>query len=547
MSAITTTIDNKTKNQRYITPASTTSMNDALVLFKNPSITKPITLIRPQIIFSKTSYSTPLALPIGLAYIAGVLEKALYKAVIIDCPANDITNIQITPDGNFHMLGQDVDTSIALIDKNSDIVGITIMFSQEWPFVREYINKVKKALPHATIVVGGEHATAMPEYSMNDCPAIDYIVMGEGELIFLELCYKLRTKQDTTNIRSIAYRRGDTIVKTGQLSRIADIKQMPWPAWHLVNLEPYFQPNYTMGISHGRNIAMIATRGCPYQCTFCSNPTMWTTRYTMRDVKDVVDEIEFNIKKYNINSIDFYDLTAVVKKEWILDLIAEIKKRNIQTVWQLPSGTRSESLDDQVLAGLKDTGCEFVVYAPESGSQRTLDMIKKRVNLEKLEESVITAISKGLIVKVNFIIGFPFETRWDIYQTMLFSWKLALIKTQDANLSLFSPYPGSELFNQMDKEGHFGKIDDQYFKNLINQFDLTVPSSFCKKVSGLELMIYRTLGFAVFYSLSYLRCPSRIVRLMKMLFSKEPFKAHSLFEQRIFDLKTRGNSVAHSK
>ena len=534
-----TATSDKTKNQRYITEPSSTTITDALVLFKNPSVTKPVTLIRAPIIFSRTSYSTPIALPIGLAYIAGVLEHAGYKAVIIDCPGNAIDNIQLTPDGNFHVQGQDVDRSIALIDPDTDIVGVSIMFSQEWPFVRDYINRVRKALPHVTIVIGGEHPTAMPEYSMNDCTAIDYIVMGEGELTFLELCHKLRTGADVTTIRSIAYRKNGNVIRSGQLTRLADIKKMPWPAWHLINLEPYFQPNFTMGISHGSNIAMIATRGCPYQCTFGSNPTMWTTRYTMRDVTDVVNEIEFYIKQYKINSIDYYDLTAVVKKEWILELIAELKKRNIKMVWQLPSGTRSESLDDEVLTGLKDTGCEFVVYAPESGSQRTLDMIKKRVSLEKLEKSVTTAINKGLIVKINFIIGFPFEDRIDILKTLLFAWKLALLKAQDCNISPFSPYPGSELFTELEKEGRFGKIDDYYFKSLITQFDLTIPSSFCKKVSGFELMTYRMVGFAVFYTLSYLRSPSKIIRLYKMWFNNEPFKAHSLFEQRMFDIKAR--------
>ncbi len=527
-------------NVRYITPASSTTIADALFVFKNnPADTRPITLIRAPIIFSRTSYSTPIALPIGLAYIAGVLEKAGYTARIIDCPGNGIDRIQLTADGNFHVQGQDVDESIKLIDPKTDIIGVSIMFSQEWPFVRDYIQKIRRAFPKATIVIGGEHPTAMPEYSMNDCKAVDYIVMGEGELTFLELCHKIRNSLDIRNIRSIAYRDNGTVVRSGQLNRLADIKKMPWPSWHLINLEPYFQPNFTMGISHGRNMAMIATRGCPYQCTFCSNPTMWTTRYTMRDVGDVIDEIEDYIKKYQITSIDFYDLTAVVKKEWILELIAALKKRSIKTVWQLPSGTRSESLDEEVLTGLKETGCEFVVYAPESGSQRTLDMIKKRVHLKKLEESVAIAIAKGMIVKVNFIIGFPFETRIDVFKTLFFAWKLALLKVQDCNISPFSPYPGSELFTELEKEGRLGKIDDNYFKHLITQFDLTIPSSFCRAISGVELMIYRALGFAVYYTLSYLRSPSKIKRLWVMWFTDKPFKAHSLFEQRMYDIKAR--------
>jgi anaerobic magnesium-protoporphyrin IX monomethyl ester cyclase len=98
---------------------------------------------------------------------------------------------------------------------------------------------------------------------------------------------------------------------------------------------------------------------------------MWTTRYIMRSVGDVVDEIADHIKKYRVNSINFYDLTAIVKRDWILAFIAELEHRDIHITWQLPSGTRSESLDDEVIKGLARTGCEFLVYAPESGSQRS--------------------------------------------------------------------------------------------------------------------------------------------------------------------------------
>ena len=114
-----------------------------------------------------------------------------------------------------------------------------------------------------------------------------------------------------------------------------------------------------------------------------------------------------------------------------------------------------------------------------------------------------------------------------------------LDRNRSTNISPFSPYPGSELFAELDKEGRFGKIDDNYFKSLITQFDLTVPNSFCRNISGVELMIYRTVGFAIFYILSYLRCPSRMLRLVQMWSSQTPFQAHSLFEQRVFDLKAR--------
>jgi anaerobic magnesium-protoporphyrin IX monomethyl ester cyclase len=301
-----------------------------------------------------------------------------------------------------------------------------------------------------------------------------------------------------------------------------------------------------MGISHGRNIAMLATRGCPYQCTFCSNPSMWTIRYVMRSVSDVVDEIVDHIKRYRVNSIDFYDLTAIVKRDWILQFIAELEHRDIHITWQLPSGTRSESLDEEVIKGLARTGCAFLVYAPESGSQRTLDMIKKRVNLKNLQRSIAIAVKNGITTKVNFIIGFPFESRIDIFKTLRFVWKLALMKVNDCNISAFSPYPGSELFDELQRENAFGKIDDEYFAILMTQFDFTVAKTFCRHARSWEILSYRVVGMVVFYVLSYLHSPGRLVRLVKSIF-RSRFQPRSLFEQRIYDFIVRARRTFFAK
>ena len=105
----------------------------------------------------------------------------------------------------------------------------------------------------------------------------------------------------------------------------------------------------------------------------------------------MVDEIEHYIEKYQVDSIDFTDLTAVVKKGWVMDFSQELTKRNINIVWQLPSGTRSEALDDEVVTAMKKAGNGYLVYAPESGSPRILKQIKKKVHLDKLnyiQESV---------------------------------------------------------------------------------------------------------------------------------------------------------------
>jgi anaerobic magnesium-protoporphyrin IX monomethyl ester cyclase len=528
------------KNIQYGRAASKMAVGDAFTVFANPDpqSKKVITLIAPPVFFSKNSYSTPLTLPIGITYLAAALEKAGYTVKVVDCRGADADNIRLTPDGRFKMQGMDIQRSIASIDPATDIIGVSIMFSQEWPQVRDYINKVRAAFPDTIMIVGGEHPTAMAEYTLRDCPAIDYVVRGEGELTLLDLVHRIRSGGRPENVTGVSYLANDVFIEASLSARMADIKEMPRPAWHLIDVEPYFQPNFTMGISHGRNIAMLATRGCPYQCTFCSSPSMWTTRYVMRPVEDVVDELEQYVKTYNINSVDFYDLTAIVKREWILQFIAELDRRKLNISWQLPSGTRSESLDEEVVAGLARTGCDFLVYAPESGSKRTLEMIKKRVNLENLERSIRIAVKHGIVTKVNFIIGFPSETRREIFETLLFVLKLALLKIDDCNISCFSPYPGSELFRELQEEGAIGQIDDEYFGVLMTQFDFTVTKTFCRHVSSWEIVFYRVLGMSLFYGLSYLRSPGKIFRLAKSIFQKQ-FQPRSLFEQRIYDFAVR--------
>ncbi len=540
---LTQLLDNRgtpPKNVQYGRAASKMAIADAFTVFANPDpdTKKIVTLIAPPVYFSKNSYSTPLTLPIALTYLAATLEKAGYAAKIVDCRGADADNIRLTPDGRFKVQGLDTQKSIEMIDPESDIIGVSIMFSQEWPQIRDYVNQVAAAFPEAIIIVGGEHPTAMPEYTLRDCPAIDYVVRGEGELTLLDLVHRIRTGQRPEDVAGVAYLANDVFIEASLSARMGDIKEMPRPAWHLIDVEPYFQPNFTMGISHGRNMAMLATRGCPYQCTFCSNPTMWTTRYVMRPVEDVVDEIEDYVKRYQINSVDFYDLTAIVKREWILQFIAELEKRELNVTWQLPSGTRSECLDDEVIGGLARTGCEFLVYAPESGSKRTLEMIKKRVNLENLERSIKIAVRHRIVTKVNFIIGFPAETRRDIIQTLLFVFKLAFLKVDDCNITAFSPYPGSELFRELQDEGAIGQIDDEYFGNLMTQFDFTVTRTFCRNVSPSQIVFLRVVGMSFFYGLSYLRSPGKIFRLVKSVFQQR-FQPRSLFEQRVYDFAVR--------
>ena len=518
----------------------TRSLTEAFETYKAPlSDQRVVQIVRPFSVSSKASYSAPVTLPIGPAYLAAVLEKSQYNIEIIDGVGEDIFQIKRSDCGLYNVQGLTTEQIIGRLNPRSSVIGLSLMFSQEWLLHRDLIVAIRKNFPDATIVVGGEHVTSLPEYVLRDCPAIDFAITGEGDLTFLHLVHNIHHDEATDAIPGCSYIDAAGNFNSNQLSaRIGNIDELPRPAWHLWPVKNYFNDHWTMGVSKGRNMPILATRGCPYQCTFCSNPGMWTTRYKMRNVVEVVDEIEFLIAEYGANSIDFFDLTAIVKKKWTLDFCAEIKKRDLKFIWQLPSGTRSEALDSETLKAIYEAGCEYLVYAPESGSEETLVAIKKKVNLDSITDSIAMAVKAGHIVKVNLIIGFPHEHLKHVMQTLIYAVKMGLGGSHDCNIAKFSPYPGSQLFNELRAEGVIPEINDDYFRGLVSQFDLTAGAKFCPHVPSIILMLSTIVGHGLFYSLAYLIHPSRLWRIVKLLIQGR-FTPQNLFEQRISDMLMR--------
>lgn len=504
-----------------------------------------ITLIRPPIIYSAQSYSTPITLPIGLAYIAAVLEQSNYEVNVIDSIGENIKKIVISSCGKFKFQGESCKDIIEKLAPTVKYIGITVMFSQEWPFIKKFIKKIKEKHPSVKIIIGGEHASAMPEYCLRSCPELDFVISGEGDFAFRDLIKRLEANQRPI-VDGISFLENDKYFHT-QKTRIININEIPHPAWHLFKVEEYFQPNYTMGLSKGRNMPILATRGCPYQCTFCSSPNMWTTRYSMRSPQDVIDEIEKYKKNYQCNAIDFYDLTAIVNRKWILEFTNLLIEQKVNIPWSLPSGTRSEILDKEVLTNLKKAGIDYLVYAPESGSNETLKKVKKKVNLQKMTRSIIEAKKLDISIKLNMVIGFPEETRIDVLKTLFYIWFLSLKGVDDVDLSTFAPYPGSELFDKLVAEKKIEEINDDYFKNLLVMYDLTKVKTFSNNLSSYEILGLRIVGMSIFYIISYIVKPKRILNLITAIMRDNMSKR--LFDQRISDMfeRKKSNDIAYEK
>lgn len=498
---------------------------------------KIITILRPPIIYSQNSFSVPVTPPIAVAYLAAALIKNGFTVNPVDAIGEDVHHIETMSRGR-KAQGLSFEAIINRIGPETDILAISIMFSQEWPLIRDLINGIKRVYPDITIIAGGEHITALPDFSLLDCAALDYCGTGEGEELLLEFVSIMRAGGDVRNIEGLCFKEGGQIIRNPRRRRIANLDELAWPAWHTIPIETYLSSNYGgVGTKVGRCMPVIATRGCPYKCRFCSNPVMWGQKYIMRSPDSVIDEIKYYIETYNATHIEFYDLTAIINKEWIMAFCRLYIENNLFFSWSLPTGTRSEALDQDVIEMLFRTHCKYLVYAPESGSAETLKKISKEVHLDALVKSVKTAVRNGINTRCNLVIGFPHETIRNIFATLSFQVKLAWYGVDDVPIYLFSPYPGSELFEYLKGTKRIPEINDDYFDSLLGQMDLKSSTVYSEEVSGQTIRLLRLIGMSLFYGLSYLLRPVRIVRSLKNILITK--KTNTVFEQRILEMFQR--------
>ncbi|MBI2385732.1 MAG: B12-binding domain-containing radical SAM protein [Elusimicrobia bacterium] len=473
-----------------------------------------ICLVRPPSIVNPVSYIASLTPPIGLAYIASALREAGHEVVLIDgIGEKPLQSVPIAY--NLVLRGLTFEEICERIPRDAGLIGVSGMFSSEWVHIRELINKIGAARPGIPLVAGGEHFTAEPAVSMKQCPGLSVCVLGEGEETIVEVAAALEKGGDLKLVKGLALRDGGGVLLTGERARIRSVDRIAKPAWDLIPLRAYWDNFLSYGVNRGKSMPMLASRGCPYQCTFCSNPVMWTTRWIARAPNLVLDEIEDYVKRFGVSNVDFYDLTAIVKRDWILEFAKGLVERKLGITWQLPSGTRSEAIDAEVSKWLYASGCRNMNYAPESGSAESLKRMKKNVSIPRLTQSLRDAVKAGLNVKLNIIIGMPDDTHLDTWKTLWFLVKMSWHGAHDVSVGAFSPYPGSELYARLVKEGKI-KHDDEYFDKLA-YVDITETISYTDHISSRWLRIYNWLGFAVFYGSNYLFRPSRFLTTLHNL------------------------------
>ncbi|HEY0319905.1 MAG TPA: radical SAM protein [Pyrinomonadaceae bacterium] len=477
-----------------------------------------IVLLRPPTVFSAAEIRPGASPPLGLAYVAASLIQAGHTVVVIDTVGEALERFcEVEGIPGARRQGLSDDEVLERVPLDADAVGLSCMFSTEWLLSRALITKVRARLPEAIIIAGGEHISACPEYVLENCPAIDFCGLGEGDELIVDFMRCMETGGDFKKVHGLVYRGADgKPVRSPVRKRIRELEQIPWPAWETLPIRNYIDAGAMPGVNIGRSIPLLASRGCPYKCTFCSNPEMWGTTWKARKPEEVLREMKHYIAEYQVSNFDFFDLTAIVEKRWIVKMAQLIIDARLNITWQLPSGTRSEAIDEEVADLLYRSGCRHIVYAPESGSTFILDKIKKLIRKDSMLRSVRGAVKTGIKTKSNFIVGFPDEKIRHVLSSYGFALQLAWVGMNDVSFFPFSAYPGSELFARLRREGSI-ELNDEHFISLISN-----PGCYSNHIPAKLLPVLAYFGMGIFYMLSFMLRPHRIVPLLRAILSGKP-------------------------
>ncbi|HYC53959.1 MAG TPA: cobalamin-dependent protein [Candidatus Binatia bacterium] len=485
-----------------------------------------IALLRPASILPLTANNISIvdSPPIGLAYLAASLKKAGHRVRIIDAFGEAPTQLTRDPEG-YAINGLLADELVARIPLDVDLIGVTCMFSNSWLYYRRTIAEIAERFPHVPIVVGGEHPTADYERLLRRVPEVACCALGEGEETMVEIAERVACGEPFHDVAGLAVRDDQGGVRLNEpRKRIREVDEIPWPDWESVPLANYLDNQLTHDPFASRSMPILASRGCPYQCTFCSSPQMFGTRWVSRDPVDVCRELKHYHHTYGARYFEFQDLTMVINRQWIIDFCRQLQSEKLDIQWCMPSGTRSEALDAEVLGWMKRSGCRSFAYAAESGAPSELVRIKKKIKLPRLLASMREAVRLGLVTRCHLIFGMPGQTRREVVQTLGFVTRLALVGCHDLACYPFAPYPGSELYDRLVASGEIDTEAEDYDRVLAHNIftDFASKRSWTPNIPGWALgwLCIATMGY--FYALQFLLRPHRTLGLLRSLIEGRP-------------------------
>lgn len=295
----------------------------------------------------------------------------------------------------------------------------------------------KKINPEIITLAKGAHFEIFDRDSLEKFPLLDLVIRHEVEAVM----GKLLEVEEFDGISGITFRAGDNIIRNTNHAIFTELDTLPFPARNLLKNELYTRPDT------GEPLTIVMTsRGCSYRCIFCLAGELSDYNLVVRDFSKVVDEIEECVEKHSIKNFFFYADTFTFKKDWVISLCEEIIKRELKIKWG--ANSRTDTLDEDRIKVMRASGCDVIGFGVESGTQETLDKSKKGIKLKDAEYVIKLCKKYGIKSYMLFMIGFPWETKQHIKETVNFAIKL---NGDFADFNVAYPYPGTEMY-KMAKE-----------------------------------------------------------------------------------------------
>jgi radical SAM superfamily enzyme YgiQ (UPF0313 family) len=423
-----------------------------------------IVLVNPPPAKLIEEYDTPPYGHIGLAYLAAALRARGLPVAIADAKLGRM-NVDNTLD--------------YVASKSPRLIGITA-FTHEINLVASLSADLKRRLPNATIVLGGVHASSLPEDTLQRLPSVDYIIKGEGERALTTLAEKhIAGKTDEIrHIPGLAYRDGGEVIVVPPAPWREDLDAIAFPAWDLF---PWPM----------RVFPVVTSRGCPFKCVFCAR--MMGDRVRARSPENVIAELQLIAEKLGARELYFYDETFGFYEDWLDSFLTLMVQTGLSKKLRWGITTRANLLTYDVAAKMKEAGCWKIDFGVESGDDRVLKLIKKGEHKEDFVRARSILKSAGITSHSYFILGHPTETKESARRTIDFAVKL---NTDVISLGIMIPYPGTEVARLAAAgEGGYKKLSSDwssYNKQLGSALEL-------ESITRSQLTRMQLMGYLSFY------------------------------------------------
>ncbi len=461
-----------------------------------------ILLIQPPFTIFKTE-SKKCHPPLGLAYLASVLKEG-HEVMALDALAEGYENEEII-DKKFIRYGlsfEDIKKRVAAY--LPDVVCISCLFSSQSMNVYKICEAVKEVQDGIITILGGAHPSAVPHEVLGN-KNVDFVVIGEGEFTLKKLLEYTKAKKNVHEIGGIGFKRDGSIRINVRKEYEANLDNIPFPCWDIFPLKKYYEINNPHGNPAKRLpfLPVITSRGCPFECIFCSVHNVWGRTYRVRSAENVLSELSYLMDRFAVREIQFEDDNLTLDKGRAVKIFRGIIDRGLDIAWNVPNGVAVQTLDGEMLKLMKRSGCYSISIGVESGDEHVLkNIIRKPIVLSNIRPIVMQAKKLGLETTAFFIIGFPGETINNIKNTFRFAKSL---NVDTANFFFASPLPGTRLLELFkEKKMITGSLD--YLKLKSDQ-----PYSKTDNLTLSELMAIVYREKLKLYILSLLTNPGKIL------------------------------------